>query len=32
MTKGIPTDPAIKAEIIAKIRDEGMRITDADWR
>ena len=29
MAKGIPTDPAIKAEIMAKIRDEGMRVTDA---
>lgn len=29
MAKGIPTDPAVKAEVVAKIRDEGMRVTDA---
>lgn len=29
MAKGIPTDPAIKAEVVAKIRDEGMRVVDA---
>lgn len=28
MAKGIPTDPKLKAEIIAKVRDEGMRVTD----
>jgi hypothetical protein len=27
MSKGIPTDPARKAEIVAKIRDEGIRVT-----
>lgn len=29
MAKGIPVDPSRKAEIVAKIRDEGMRVTDA---
>lgn len=29
MAKGKPTDPALKAEIVAKIRDEGMRVADA---
>lgn len=29
MAKGIPTNPAVKAEVVAKIRDEGMRVTDA---
>jgi len=29
MAKGIPTDPAVKAEVVAKIRDEGMRVVDA---
>ncbi len=29
MAKGIPTDPAVKAEIVAKIRDEGMRVVEA---
>jgi len=29
MAKGTPTDPAVKAEIIAKVRDEGMRVSDA---
>lgn len=29
MAKGIPTNPAVKAEAVAKIRDEGMRVTDA---
>jgi transposase-like protein len=29
MAKGTPTNPTVKAEIIAKIRDEGMRVTDA---
>lgn len=28
MAKGIPTDPAVKAEVVAKIRDQGMRVTD----
>jgi len=28
MAKGKPIDPALKAEIVAKIRDEGMRVTD----
>lgn len=28
MAKGIPVDPSRKAEIVAKIRDEGMRVTD----
>lgn len=29
MTKGIPVDPQLKAEIVKKIRDEGMRVSDA---
>lgn len=29
MAKGKPTDPAVRAEIVSKIRDEGMRVTDA---
>ena len=29
MPKGLPTDPKIKAEIISKIRHEGMSVTDA---
>lgn len=29
MAKGKPTDPAVRAEIVAKIRDEGMRVADA---
>lgn len=29
MAKGIPVHPSRKAEIVAKIRDEGMRVTDA---
>ncbi|WP_201733696.1 transposase [Acidithrix sp. C25] len=29
MPVGLHTDPAIKAEIVKKIRDEGMRVTDA---
>lgn len=29
MAKGIPVDPGRKTEIVAKIRDEGMRVTDA---
>lgn len=29
MAKGVPTNPAVKAEVVAKIRDEGMRVTDA---
>ena len=29
MAKGIPTNPAVKAEVVAKIRDEGMRVADA---
>lgn len=29
MAKGIPVNPSRKAEIVAKIRDEGMRVTDA---
>ena len=32
MAKGIPTDPAVKAEVVAQIRDEGMRVTDAAAR
>lgn len=28
MAKGIPVDPKRKAEIIAKVRDEGMRVAD----
>lgn len=28
MAKGIPTDPKLKAEIVAKVRDEGMRVSD----
>lgn len=28
MAKGVPTDPAVKAEVVAKIRDKGMRVTD----
>lgn len=27
--QGIPFDPRIRAEIIAKVRDEGMSVTDA---
>jgi transposase-like protein len=29
MAKGIPIDPKIKAEIVAKVRDEGMRVVEA---
>jgi transposase-like protein len=29
MPVGKHTDPAVKAEILRKIRDEGMRVTDA---
>lgn len=29
MAKGIPVNPSRKAEIVAKIRDEGMRVRDA---
>jgi predicted site-specific integrase-resolvase len=29
MTKGVPIDQHIKAEVITKIRDEGMRVVDA---
>lgn len=29
MAKGKPTDPALRAEIVRKIRDEGLRVTDA---
>jgi transposase len=29
MPKGLPTDPKIKAEIISKIRHEGMSVTEA---
>lgn len=28
MAKGIPVDPKRKAEIIVKVRDEGMRVVD----
>jgi transposase-like protein len=28
MSKGIPANPALKAEIINKVRNEGMRVTD----
>lgn len=30
MPKGIPTDPKLKAEVIAKIRDGGMSVADAN--
>lgn len=29
MPKGKPTDPSIKAEVMSKIRDSGMSVTDA---
>lgn len=29
MAKGIPVDPSRKAEIVAKIRDQGMRVSEA---
>jgi transposase-like protein len=29
MAKGIPVDSSRKAEIVAKVRDEGVRVTDA---
>lgn len=29
MPKGIPTDPRLKAEVISKIRDEGMTVAVA---
>jgi transposase-like protein len=29
MAKGIPTNPAVKAEVVAKIRDQGMRVSEA---
>lgn len=29
MPKGIPTDPSVKAEVMSKIRDGGMSVTDA---
>jgi transposase-like protein len=28
MAKGIPTDPKLKAEIVSKVRNEGMRVSD----
>lgn len=28
MAKGIPVDPKTKAEIVRKVRDEGMRVTE----
>ncbi|HUD81311.1 MAG TPA: transposase [Patescibacteria group bacterium] len=28
MAKEIPVDPKLKAEIVAKVRDEGMRVVD----
>ena len=29
MAKGIPTNPAVKAEVVANIRDQGMRVSEA---
>lgn len=29
MAKGIPTNPAVRAEVVAKICDEGMRVMEA---
>ena len=29
MAKGIPVDPQMKAEIVKKIRDEGMKVSEA---
>lgn len=29
MAKGVPTNPAVKAEIVAKIRDQGMSVSEA---
>jgi transposase len=29
MAKGIPTNPAVRAEVVAKIRDQGMRVSEA---
>ena len=29
MPKGIPTDPRLKAEVISKIRNEGMSVSEA---
>lgn len=29
MAKGKPTDPALRAEIVRRIRDEGLRVVDA---
>jgi transposase len=29
MAKGKPTDPKLRAEIVSKIRDEGMSVADA---
>lgn len=29
MAQGIPIDPSIKAEIIRKVRDEGLRVVEA---
>ena len=29
MAKGIPVDPQLKAEILKKIRDEGMKVSEA---
>lgn len=29
MSKGKPTDPNLKAEIVARIRNEGMKVSDA---
>jgi transposase-like protein len=28
MAKGVPVDPQLKAEIIMKIRDDGMKVSD----
>lgn len=32
MPKGIPTDPKLKAEVVSKIRDEGMTVSEASTR
>ena len=29
MAKGVPIDPQLKAEIIKKIRDEGLKVSEA---
>ncbi len=29
MTKGIPVDPQLKSEIVKKVRDEGMKVSEA---